>query len=69
MTKFFLGLVSKAFAVLTIYGLGRKSQQVNELKRDVKTGDQVNEILKEQRDNTITNVDDSDSMWDERQED
>lgn len=69
MNSLLVNIFGKLLAAFGFYSLGRKSQQANELKRDVETGKKVNEILEEQRDNRISSVDDSDRMWREREDD
>jgi len=55
-----------AFAAFAIYRWGRKSYENKVLKQDVKTGEKVNDVLKEQRDNQIDSVEKADDFWDKQ---
>lgn len=53
-----------AVALFAFYRMGRDSSTKDELKQDVKTGVEISEILKKQRDNRIVSVDDADRLFD-----
>ena len=56
-------------AALALNMWGRKSKECNQLKKDLEAEREANEILKKQRDNRITNVDDANRMWDNHKKD
>ena len=56
-------------ALLAIHRLGRNSVKTDDLKKDVQTGQKVNEVLQKQRDNRIDSVDSADKLWSSHNED
>lgn len=63
MTTIAVSAFVLCLAALALYRWGRKSHEVKTLKSDVKTGQKINETIKKQRDNHISDVDNADKFW------
>lgn len=62
---YIIGSTLVALVLFLVYLLGRKSHENLTLQKRIDQGDEVNEILQKQRDNSVSNVDDANKLWSE----